>query len=49
MILHFVKIMGLSKLFQEKTPKIRFDDTIFWGRLIGPKNVKILEFQKVEL
>ena len=48
MIFHFVKIMDDLKLFQGKTPKIRFDDAIFGGRLIGQKNVKILEFQKVE-
>ena len=59
MIFHFVKIMDDLKLFKGKTPKIRFGDAIFWGNswnmiqkyggLIGPKNVKILEFQKVEI
>ena len=50
MIFHFVRIMDDLKLFKGKTPKIRFDDAIFLGdRLIGPKNIKILECQKVEL
>ena len=60
MISHFVKIMDDLKLFNEKTPKIRFDALICWGQflkydtkkygvLIGPKNVEILEFQKVEI
>ena len=34
MISHFVKIMDDLKLFNEKTPKIRFDDAIFWGQFL---------------
>ena len=59
MIFHFVKIMDRWELFNEKTPKTRLDAKICWGQflkyytkiwgLIGPKNVKNLEFQKVEL
>ena len=60
MISHFVKNIDDLKLFHEKTPKIRFDALIFvgaipeiwykkYGGLIGPKNVEILEFQKVEM
>ena len=59
MISHFVKIMDDLNLFDQKTPKIKFDaliclgqfpkyDTKIWG-LRGPKNVQILEFQKVEM
>ena len=59
MISHFVKIMDDLKLFNEKTPEIRFDALISLGQFlkyyiksIGVKrsnNVKILEFQKVEM
>ena len=33
MISHFVKIMDDLKLFNQKTPKIRFDDDIFVGAI----------------
>ena len=60
MIFHFVKIMDDLELFNQKTPKIRFDDAILLGQFLkydtknmgglrGPKNVEILEFQKVEI
>ena len=60
MISHFVKIMDDSKLFHQKTTKNRLIiRSLFGGKcqnmiqnyggLIGPKNVKILEFQKVEM
>ena len=34
MISHFVKIMDDLKLFNEKTPKIRFDALIFLGQFL---------------
>ena len=34
MVSHFVKIMDDLELFNEKTPKIRFDDTIFVGQFL---------------
>ena len=59
MISHCVQIMDDLKLFTGKTPKIRFDDAIFLGQFLkcdtkiwglrGPKNVEILEFQKIEI
>ena len=60
MILHFVKIMGLSELFHEKTPQIRFDAKLCLGKYFvtydtkiceidRSKNVKKLEFQEVEI
>ena len=60
MISHFVKIMDDLKLFHQKTTKNRLIIRSFFGgkcqnmiqnywRLIGPKNVEILEFQKVEI
>ena len=59
MIFHFVKIMDVLKLLHQKTPKIKFDalivlrqflkyDTKIW-RVKRSKNVKLLEFQKVEI
>ena len=32
MIFHFVKIMDDLELFNQKTPKIRFDDAILFGQ-----------------
>ena len=46
MISHFVKIMDDLKLFNEKTPKIRFDDAIFFGAIpqIRYKKMLILQY-----
>ena len=34
MIFHFVKIMDDLELFNQKTPKNRFDDAIFSGQFL---------------
>ena len=58
MIFHFVKIMDDLELFNQKTPKIRFDDDIFfgvipeilykkYGGLIGQKNLKFWNSRKL--
>ena len=60
LISHFVKIMDDLKLFHQKNtqkpinhPKCLRRIPEIWykkyGGLLGPKNVKILEFQKVEI
>ena len=59
MISHFVKIMDDLELSHQKTPKTINHPKFFrsnsqniiqkYGGVIGPKNVEILEFQKVEI
>ena len=59
MILHFVKIMGLSKKIHEQNTTNPFRREDLLGQflkydtknvgVINPKNVEILEFQKVEM
>ena len=60
MIFHFVKIMDDLEFFHQNTSKKRLIIRRFWGEFLkyytknmwglrGPKNLEILEFQKVEI